>query len=443
MANRVSFIIQLKNKFGPTAERINRQFQSMERNAEKLNKSLGKTGKEFKNLRDLGKKTMITGAAMSAAVTTPILLMSKSMINAASDATETANKFNSVFDDVESKANQVADNFSKNFGTAGSTARKLIGDTGDLLVGFGFSGDAALDLSKRVNELAADLTSFQNVQGGVPRASEALTKALLGETEMAKSLGIVIRQNDPAFKKQIKTVMRAQRVTEQQAKAIVILDIAMKQSQKAIGDVQRTWFDHASEVRRNEEAVKQMKESFGRLLIPAATKVTRILTRVVQWLDKLNPAWKTVILAVGGFLAVGGPLLVLLGGIAIAVSAISAPVLLVGAAILGLGAIIAAVALNWDKLVKFILAGTAKLLKKLSEFADVFGLDDISIKLERTSKALLEKSEAPSAPSGMPGGTLEGMITVAAEGGATVKNAMMASHGPGLNIGMNVPAGAQ
>ncbi len=465
MASKVSFIIQLKDKFGPVARRVDSQFQSMERQAEKLNRQLGKTTKRFDNLGKLGKRTAAAGAIATAAITAPILLIGRSMVNAASDAVETANKFNSVFDDVEGKANQVANNFSKNFGTAGSTARKLIGDTGDLLVGFGFSGDAALELSRKVNELAADLTSFQNIQGGVPRASEALTKALLGETESAKSLGIVIRQNDPAFKRQIKQVMRSQRVTEQQAKAIVILGIATKQSGKAIGDVSRTWDDYASVVRRSEESTKQMKESFGRLLIPIATKVTRVITTLVTWLTNLSPAWKAIILAVGGFLAVGGPLLILLGGIAFAVSAISAPVLLVGAAILGLGAIIAAVALNWDAIVttmgeiwsavwakakaeffdfvNLAISTLNALLTPLNLVAEALGFDGITIPEIKITKTLENATTAPTAPVGGAGGTLNGQITVAAAGGATVQQAALQTAGQGLNIGMNVPAGAQ
>ena len=208
MASKVSFIIQLKDKFGPVADKVSKKFLIMERNARRTNKEIDKQSKKFKGLRDQSKRFAAQGIAATAAITVPVLLMSKAMIDAASDATETANKFNSVFDTVEAKANKVADNFAKSFGTAGSTSRKLIGDTGDLLVGFGFTGEAALEMSRKVNELAADLTSFQNVEGGVESASSALTKALLGETESAKSLGIVIRQNTAEFRSQVKSIAK-------------------------------------------------------------------------------------------------------------------------------------------------------------------------------------------------------------------------------------------
>lgn len=484
MANKVSFIIQLKDQFGRVATKVNRQFEKMKRTADKAKRSITDFAKKGQAaLGKFGKKAAATGAVMTAALTVPIGLMAKKMIDAASDATETANKFNSVFDDVRGKANQVADDFSKNFGTAGSTARKLIGDTGDLLVGFGFSGDAALDLSRKVNELAADLTSFQNVQGGVPAASEALTKALLGETESAKSLGIVIRQNDKAFKAQVKVLMRTKRISEQQAKAIVILNQAQQQSRKAVGDVARTWEDYASVVRRNDEATKELSESFGRLMIPLATKLTNALTKLVKWVTNLSPGMKKIVLLLAGLVAIGGPLLLVLGGIATAFTVISLPVLAVGAAILALIAAAVMLYANWEGIVGGLKAlwqgfldfidgifGSIgdtftllfqgrlidamkswanigikiinKLIEPLDFIANLLGFDAGTIKIPEFNinidDAVLKKMETAGAPVQSMNGTLDGRITVAADPGTQVKETSLASSGSGLNVGMNM-----
>ena len=110
----------------------------------------------------------------------------------ARNAQETFSKFDTVFESISKSANDTADTFAESFGIAGSTARELLSATGDLLVGMGATEQQALDLSTEVNTLAADLASFSNIEGGTARASAALTKALLGETESAKLLGIVI-----------------------------------------------------------------------------------------------------------------------------------------------------------------------------------------------------------------------------------------------------------
>lgn len=451
MANKVSFIIQFKNKFGKTADLLNRQLEKIERSATKASTRMQKFEKRVENTRKTAGRFARTGAIITAGITAPVVLLSRTMINAASDATETANKFNAVFDDVSGKANKVADNFSKTFGTARSTARKLIGDTGDLLVGFGFTGEAALELSQKVNELAADLTSFQNVEGGVSSASAALTKALLGETESAKSLGIVIRQLDPVFRKQVKRLMRTQGLTQQQAKAIVILNQAQRQSKKAIGDVNRTWEDYASVVRRSEEQTKELKESFGRLLIPAATKLMNVITGVVQWLNNLSPAAKKTILAVAGIAAVVGPLVLLAGALAFSLTSIvaAAPVIAAGLGLIAAGfglitfpviAVIAGIAAiggimflvwkNWKSIVANMISTINALLTPLGKVASFFGFDGLQI----------ENTFAPSAPVGGANGTINGNILVSAEGGAKVQSTSMQSQGSDLNLGMNMAA---
>lgn len=450
MANKVSFIIQLKDQFGKTAAKVRRQFEGIKKAADKAKHSVidfARKGRE--SLKSLGKQALQTGAVMTAGLTVPIALLSKKMINAASDATETANKFNSVFDEVRGKANTVADDFAKTFGTAGSTSRKLIGDTGDLLVGFGFTGDAALELSRKVNELAADLTSFQNVEGGVDAASAALTKALLGETESAKSLGIVIRQNDKGFRNQIKTVMRTQRVTEQQAKAIVILGQAQQQSRKAIGDVSRTWEDYASVQRRATERTKEMNEKFGRILIPIATRVTNIMIKVADAVGNLSPGMKTLVLILAGLVAIGGPLLIVLGGIALAFSVITLPILAIGAAIIAVGAIIVAAVANWETITYFFGTVWEKAKAGLIDFVN-FGIQMINsllAPLNFVAEALglgsvkISSIEAPSAPSQNASATLDGQITVAAEKGTQVRSSSIQARGRKMNVGLNmVPA---
>ena len=53
-----------------------------------------------------------------------------------------------------------------------------------------------LTSSVAVNSLASDLSSFTNYTGGAEGASQALTRAMLGERESLKLLGIVIREED-------------------------------------------------------------------------------------------------------------------------------------------------------------------------------------------------------------------------------------------------------
>lgn len=194
------------------------------------------------------------------------------LIKKASDAQETFSKFNTVFKEVSVESENVAKNLSNNFGLSSIAAKKLLSDTGDLLTGFGFTGKSALDLSKQVNELAVDLASFTNYSGGAEGASAALTKALLGERESVKSLGISILESDVKAKVLENTQKGLTFETERQAKAYATLQIAQDQSKNAIGDFSRTSGSLANIIRQISARFEDVAVSIGSQFIPALEK---------------------------------------------------------------------------------------------------------------------------------------------------------------------------
>ena len=144
--------------------------------------------KAQKNLKKFGKNIQRTGENLTTGLTLPILGLGAASLKLASDFEETNAKFKTVFSSIQAEAEQTAKVFADSFGLSDLAAKQLLADTGDLLVGFGFTEKSALDLSKQVNELAVDLASFTNFSGGAEGASAAVTKALLGERESIQSL---------------------------------------------------------------------------------------------------------------------------------------------------------------------------------------------------------------------------------------------------------------
>jgi hypothetical protein len=244
-----------------------------------------KTGQTFFSL-----KGIILGVFSVAAIRA-VGRWTKALIGAASDAEEVANKFGVVFKGIEEEANSLAQNLADNYLLSRTEAKKLLSDTGDLLTGFGVQGDAALELSNRVQILAADLASFSNVSGGVAFASEALTKGLFGETEQMKSLGIVINQNSREFKDLVKQKMSDEGLTLQQAKAYAILEIATQQSGNAIGDVARSMASFANQSRIAESRIANLQESLGKALLPVATLAVTSFNEFAKSLDESATAF--------------------------------------------------------------------------------------------------------------------------------------------------------
>jgi|GEM_PF-1243977 len=235
--------------------------------SDKKVKGLGKT---LSNLGKLIKGAAITGVIIAAGKT--VANFAKTITLSASDAEETGNKFAVVFKDIKSEADAVAENLRKNYGLSSTASKTLISDTGDLLTGFGFTQESALGLSEQVNKLAVDLASFTNFSGGAAGASQALTKALLGERESVKSLGISILETDVKAKVLELTQRGLTFATERQAKAFATLEIATEQSKNAIGDFERSSDSFANQQRIAEAATEDLKEALGVGLLPLATQ---------------------------------------------------------------------------------------------------------------------------------------------------------------------------
>ena len=186
-----------------------------------------------------------------------------SSISVASAFNETRNRFKVVFHNMVNDAEAAADAIASKFKLAGGTARTILGSTGDLLVGFGFTQKAALDLSTQVADLAGDLASFQDIEGGTAAVAETLTRGMLGLTRGLLPLKIAILKNSSQFRKMKQEIMKTSGVTEVQAKAIATLRISLMQSKNAKGDFIRTEKMFANQIRISGESIKKFKEAFG------------------------------------------------------------------------------------------------------------------------------------------------------------------------------------
>lgn len=312
------------------------------------------------------------GTVMTIGITAPLVLAGAKMVKLASDAEETANKFNVVFRNVRQESNKMATVLARDYGLSGLKSRQLLSDTGDLLTGFGFTGKSALDLSGKVNKLAVDLASFTNYSGGAEGASQALTKALLGERESVKQLGIAILEED--VKKRV-AIMRGRGLTfetERQAKAYATLEIAMEQSKNAIGDFARSQNSVANQARIMKARLEDVAIRLGTAFLPI---VNKSIGRVIKMLDvfmSLSPEIQTTVIHIAGLAAAVGPgfliLGKLLGVVNLLLGAIGGLATVVGVFLTPMGLLIAAVAAAIGIVLK--LVGPVEVLAIVWEYTE-------------------------------------------------------------------------
>jgi hypothetical protein len=278
--------------------------------------NLGKSLNELsKKLDSFGKKSTELGKSFSLFVTAPILALGTAAVKTASDTEESFSKFGVVFRDVAKSAEESFKILRNEYGLSSLEAKTLLGSTGDLLTGFGFSQESALELSTEVQKLAVDLASFTNFSGGAAGASDALTKALLGERESVKALGIAILEEDVKKQVAINTSKGLTFETERQAAAYATLELATAQSANAIGDYNRTSDSFANQSRLLGARLSDLSSELGEVLLPLMTKLVTFITGLVNRFTELDSTTKTVIVVVAGLAAAVGPLLLGIGGI--------------------------------------------------------------------------------------------------------------------------------
>jgi hypothetical protein len=293
-----------------------------------------------KRLKDMGRRIRSFGKTMSLFVTAPIVGLGTAFVKAAADAEETENKFHEVYSSIRDEADATAKALASDFDLANVSAQEMLATTGDILVGFGFTEKAALDLSKQVNSLAVDIASFKNVQGGAAQASNAITKALLGEREMLKGIGIAILEEDVKRKIAQLTAEGMTFETNRQAKSFATLQIIMERSTKAIGDYARTSQSATNQARKLRERFRELSVTFGKVLLPLATDLLKVLNGFLEWMNSFSPRARRIIIIIAAVTAALGPLLIVLGSIVGLLAAIPLAIPAAIAAIAALGFLI-------------------------------------------------------------------------------------------------------
>ena len=242
-----------------------------------------------------------------------------SMVKKASDSEETFAKFGTVFKSVIGDAETASHDLAKSYGLSTLASKDMLAATGDLLTGLGVNSDAALKLSLKTQQLAVDLASFTNFSGGAKGASEALTKAMLGERESIKSLGIVITEEMVKEKLLAEGKGKLTGLAYKQAAAEATLTIAMEQSKNAIGDYERTSGSFANQTRLLKAKLEDVAVTLGTQLLPIATKLVTKITEVVKKITiwtAAHPGLTNVLVKVttgiGALMLVLGPLVMIL-----------------------------------------------------------------------------------------------------------------------------------
>jgi phage-related protein len=250
----------------------------------------------------LGKATVAgLGVASIAAVT-----LGKDLVNLGSDANEARSAFETTFGESVPKLSGFVDEFANKAGLAAFELEGLLTQSGAILQGIEFTGEASADLSTKLATLAGDVASFSNVQGGAEPVMQAFTKALLGERESLKTYGIAIMEADVQTKAFEMTGKSSAKELTKQEKALATYELLLEKTTVQQGDLNRTQESFANKSRAAQAKLKDLKVTMGAELLPV---VEEMLPVFVNLIEEIGPHLIDAIKAVAPFIAVVGELL--------------------------------------------------------------------------------------------------------------------------------------
>lgn len=211
-------------------------------------------------------------------------------VEVASSVEEMQNKFDVVFGDMRDEADKWAQEYSDAIGRNKSDIKTYLADQQNLLVGFGMTRQAGAEMAEQMTSLALDLASFGNMDETA--SVNAMTKAVMGESEAAKTLGAVLNDSTRAQAMATLGLKGTYDKLDQLTKMQVNYQAILQQSPDAIGDCQRSLDSYESTKKRYIAKLKEIKTIVGQFFLPTYQKILSIgakgLTMIRDWLQKLT-----------------------------------------------------------------------------------------------------------------------------------------------------------
>lgn len=228
-------------------------------------------------------KNVVT-ALSAAKIGQALLNIGKDAIQAASDLEEVQNVVDVTFGDDAAKIESWAKNAGKQFGLTETQAKKFTSTLGAMMKSAGMSGSQIADISTDLSGLAADMTSFYNLD--FDTAFQKIRSGISGETEPLKQLGInmsVANLNAYALQKGLGKTFEKMSQGEQ---VMLRYQYLMEATADAQGDFARTSDGYANATRMLETNIESLKTNLGKVLLPAVNEVVAGINEMFAALTK-------------------------------------------------------------------------------------------------------------------------------------------------------------
>jgi len=258
-----------------------------------------------KSLKNYSIQAEKIGKSLTKNLTLPLIGALGVATKLAIDYEVAARKFMGTFKGAEDEAAAAVANLTENFNLANSEATALMAFTGDLLRGFQATASEAANLSEEALELAASIAAFNGIP--VKQAADAITKAMIGERESLKMLGVAIREADVNQQLLIDGTSELTGEALLLAKAEATLTIASRQSAVAVGEFANNQDTLSAKMAKTLASAKNLGVELGTVLLPMLKDIIDKIGEGVEWFSELDDSTKKTIVNIALMAAAIGP----------------------------------------------------------------------------------------------------------------------------------------
>jgi hypothetical protein len=206
-----------------------------------------------------------------------------------------ANKTSTVFGTAANDVRDWAKANASAMGLGKTEAAGLAANFGDLLIPMGFTRDKAAEMSTSVVGLSGALANWSGGTKSAAEVSQILSKAMLGERDGLKELGIAISEEDVANRLAKDGKDKLTGAALEQAKALATQQLIMEKST----DAQAEFADGADTLIEKQGQVKGVlagvKESMASGLVVALSWVIQKGTELKPILDTIRLGFRALI----------------------------------------------------------------------------------------------------------------------------------------------------
>lgn len=274
------------------AAQLNKEIKALQKAGVATKKLTNETKKLKKQTGGLEKTLENLGRGLLVAFSVSALIAFGKQLNQTAIEMEAFERRASVvFGEAISLVEDFADQNAISLGLTRSEFLGAAAAIGDMVVPLGLSRQKAAEMSVGLLKTGIALKEFTVDSRSASEISDILARALTGEVESLKPLGVSIDQTSKEFKDLIETKIEDEGVTRLQAKSLAIYDLTLQRSTDAI-----TSFETNTESLTRSQAilganVRSLNEELAILLLPTFKEVTTAILENVESINEAETRW--------------------------------------------------------------------------------------------------------------------------------------------------------